>query len=543
MPSQHLLRRGLTSNDPLAPELSKELSHWERLIFSFDMENEQNDPNNNAPRQSQTADEIQTAALLAQLAASNGTMFSSPPGGPYSTLFQGHPSASGYNSGSRSFVSPAHLSMPYGSQPYPYFRGGPLPISQNPPSLPDTTRTRARSQSQAGPSTSNAAVEEDDNDEYDDKRRRNTAASARFRIKKKQKTLGLERTVSDLTGRAEELEREAADLRRENGWLKGHRGGRGNAVENTLPSFAWGLIDGSTTLELDNGVTKDGAVVVWHDEEIVASKCQDTEPAFSDDPAFPYVGKYIANLTLAQLKTLDCGSQRQKNFPLQLTYPGTRISTLQEVFDFIQPPDAWVENSWNIESKIDAVYPVRTASVEDFVQNQHAIFAASPYKDSITASYQSFDWRSLIAMKKLDPTITTSALVDYETAVMPDNTSSPWLGGLNLQNFSGSSLSVKLANAAHSINASILSPDAYDSPNSLTTREMVAHAHYLGMLVKPWTVNSLDMADNLLRWGVDGIITDYPTIVRRYVQQQGREVAPKFPKRRVLACLEEHNRW
>ncbi|KAL1738640.1 hypothetical protein HDZ31DRAFT_16016, partial [Schizophyllum fasciatum] len=54
----------------------------------------------------------------------------------------------------------------------------------------------------------------------EEKRRRNTAASARFRIKKKQKTLNLERSVADLTGRAEELEKEAADLRRENGWLR-----------------------------------------------------------------------------------------------------------------------------------------------------------------------------------------------------------------------------------------------------------------------------------------------------------------------------------
>lgn len=54
----------------------------------------------------------------------------------------------------------------------------------------------------------------------EDKRRRNTSASARFRIKKKQKTLNLERTVTDLTGRTEELEREASELRRENSWLK-----------------------------------------------------------------------------------------------------------------------------------------------------------------------------------------------------------------------------------------------------------------------------------------------------------------------------------
>jgi hypothetical protein len=44
--------------------------------------------------------------------------------------------------------------------------------------------------------------------------------TARFRIKKKQKALNLQRSVADLTGRAEELEKEAAELRRENGWLK-----------------------------------------------------------------------------------------------------------------------------------------------------------------------------------------------------------------------------------------------------------------------------------------------------------------------------------
>jgi len=37
--------------------------------------------------------------------------------------------------------------------------------------------------------------------------------------------------------------------------VQAHRGGRGNVVKSTLPSFAWGLIDGATTLELDNGIT------------------------------------------------------------------------------------------------------------------------------------------------------------------------------------------------------------------------------------------------------------------------------------------------
>ncbi len=51
---------------------------------------------------------------------------------------------------------------------------------------------------------------------------------------------------------------------------------------------------------------------------------------------YPYVGKYIANLTLAQIKTLDCGSKRLDGFPLQITVPGTKIATLQEMFDFVK---------------------------------------------------------------------------------------------------------------------------------------------------------------------------------------------------------------
>ncbi|KAI8983416.1 PLC-like phosphodiesterase [Trametes punicea] len=331
--------------------------------------------------------------------------------------------------------------------------------------------------------------------------------------------------------------------------VQAHRGGRGNTIENTLPSFAWGLIDGATTLELDNGITKDGRVVVWHDEEITPAKCIDTRPVYPEDPDFPYVGKYIANLTLAQIRTLDCGSKRQHGYPLQLTYPGTRISTLQEVFDFVSCTDPKYEVLWNIESKIDAQHPNRTLGVADFVEKQYEIFKNSPYRHSIT--FQSFDWRTLIAMKQLDSAITTSALIDNETAFMPDNSTSPWLAGLRLDDFPGPSLSAQVAQAAHSIGADILSPTAesYSTPVPdpamdgyvpFTTREMVEEAHRLGLLVKPFTVNRMNIVEQLLDWNVDGIITDYPNVVRRLVKQRGLPATPKLPKQRVLKCLQEH---
>ncbi|KAL5534644.1 hypothetical protein ACEPAG_1107 [Sanghuangporus baumii] len=333
--------------------------------------------------------------------------------------------------------------------------------------------------------------------------------------------------------------------------IQGHRGGRGKTVENTLPSFAWGLIDGSTTLELDNGITKDGVVVVWHDENIVAEKCKDTEPAFSGDPDFPYVGKYITNLTFAQLRTLDCGAQRQEDHPLQLTYPGTKISTLQETFDFVTCADPNRQILWNIESKIDPVFPNRTKGVQEFVQRQHELFEKSGYKSSIT--YQSFDWRTLSEMKKLDPSIITSALIDDETALHPTNVSlpSPWLGGIDLSNFPGPSTGEKVAQVAHALGADVLSPSAQSFQTPVpdqsmqgyvpfTSGEMVREAHRLGLDVKVWTVNRLNIVEKLMSWDVDGIITDYPGDVRRWVQQQGVPVAPKYPKQRVLSCLEKH---
>ncbi|PCH33296.1 PLC-like phosphodiesterase [Wolfiporia cocos MD-104 SS10] len=331
--------------------------------------------------------------------------------------------------------------------------------------------------------------------------------------------------------------------------IQAHRGGRGNTVESTLPSFAWGLIDGAATLELDNGLTKDGVVVVWHDENIVPEKCSDTRPAFSDDPDFPYVGKYVANLTFAQLQTLDCGSKRQDGYPMQLTYPGTRISTLQEIFDFAECADPTHQILWNIESKIDARYPNRTLGVEEFVHAQNAIFSSSSYASSIT--FQSFDWRSLVAMKTLNPSIILSALIDDETAYMPDNSTTPWLAGLRLDSFPGPTLGHQVAQAAQAIGADILSPsaDSFYSPvpdpsmsgyQTFTTKEMVDEAHKLGMAVKVWTVNRMNIADQMLDLKVDGIITDYPNVVRRLTKQRGLPSAPKYPKQRVLTCLEEH---
>ncbi|RXW22891.1 hypothetical protein EST38_g2947 [Candolleomyces aberdarensis] len=322
--------------------------------------------------------------------------------------------------------------------------------------------------------------------------------------------------------------------------VQGHRGGRGEAIENSLPSFAWGLIDGVSTLELDNGLTKDGVVVVWHDEAITAEKCRDTSPVTPGDPLFPYVGKQIANLTLAQIKTLDCGSQRVAAYPLQLLYPGTKIATLGEVFAFAHCVDQKREIVWNIESKINPVQTNATRSVDDFVKAQHAAFVASGYPLS-QITYQSFDWRTLIEMKKRDSRVPTATLIDLNNIVVDGTGLSPWLAGVNISSFPGPDEGSRIAEAAKSIKANVLSPYAGANLTALfTTKDMIQEAHQLGLTVAPWTVNRLDIAEQLMEWGVDGIITDYPFLVRRLAVQRGHSVASTFSQEKVMGCLDKH---
>ncbi|HEY4958472.1 MAG TPA: glycerophosphodiester phosphodiesterase family protein, partial [Caldimonas sp.] len=60
------------------------------------------------------------------------------------------------------------------------------------------------------------------------------------------------------------------------------------------------------------------------------------------------------------------------------------------------------------------------------------------------------------------------------------------------------------------------------SPNSPSIdAAAVKHAHELGLLFIPWTVNDPAEMKKLIDWGVDGIITDYPDRLREVMRERG----------------------
>ena len=51
---------------------------------------------------------------------------------------------------------------------------------------------------------------------------------------------------------------------------------------------------------------------------------------------YPYVGKYIKDLTLAEIKTMDCGYQQLPGFPEQEQIKGWRMAELKDVLNLVK---------------------------------------------------------------------------------------------------------------------------------------------------------------------------------------------------------------
>ncbi|MGH3369056.1 MAG: glycerophosphodiester phosphodiesterase family protein, partial [Nocardioidaceae bacterium] len=311
--------------------------------------------------------------------------------------------------------------------------------------------------------------------------------------------------------------------------LQAHRGGLGLTVESTLPAFAKALELGVSTLELDTQITEDGVAVVTHDRKVSASKCQDTTPATAGDPEFPYVGKYVNTLTLEQVKTLDCGSQRLSTHPDQELSPGERMPTLTQVFDLVKRYGA-DKVGLNVETKVEAGAPSETAPREQFVQVVSSDIRDAGMLPQVTI--QSFDWGALMRMREVEPRLKLVALTNYTFLQVDQPGASPWLGGIDIDDYQDDPIA-----AIDSFGASAFSPvhgfpqngkvtDADYKP--YVTREMVRHAHQAGIEVVPWTVNDKPTMTSLMDAGVDGIITDYPNRLRELMAERGLELPKSY---------------
>jgi glycerophosphoryl diester phosphodiesterase len=317
--------------------------------------------------------------------------------------------------------------------------------------------------------------------------------------------------------------------------LPAHRGGAALTVENTLAAFGRALDLGVSTLELDTQITEDGVAVVTHDRDPDPRKCTDTSPATPGDPEYPYVpgARYIADLTLAQVRTLDCGSTTLAEFPDQQASPGARMPLLSEVFDLVAQRHA-DDVVLNVELKVEAASPTETAPRDQFVDVVTRDVRDAGMLGQVTI--QSFDWGALMRVRQVQPELPIIALTNGQPFLQAGRPgASPWLGGIDIDDFGGDAVA-----AAHSFAADALSP-VHGSPAEggvadpgyvpFTTAAMVRSAHDAGMKIIPWTVDDASTMQSLIDMGVDGIITNHPDVLRNVLADQGFPLPPAHPAR------------
>jgi glycerophosphoryl diester phosphodiesterase len=299
--------------------------------------------------------------------------------------------------------------------------------------------------------------------------------------------------------------------------LQGHRGARGLSPENTLPGFAAALAVGVSTLELDLAMTRDGALVVSHDRRLNPDLTRDPDGRF-----LAATGPAIRSLTLAELRHYDVGrlkpgTRYAATFPQQAAMDGVRIPALTEVLDLVRRARA-DHVRLNIETKLTPSSGAETPDAETFAAAVTRVVEDAGLAARV--SVQSFDWRTLMALRRMAPGIERVCLTidggHGDTLQRGQPGASPWTAGLDIDAYGGSA--PRLAAAA---GCRTWSPQF----RNLTAAQR-QEADALGLKVIPWTVNDAAEMARLIELGVDGIITDYPDRLRAVMGGRGMPLPP-----------------
>ncbi|WP_042166146.1 glycerophosphodiester phosphodiesterase [Paenibacillus gorillae] len=225
-----------------------------------------------------------------------------------------------------------------------------------------------------------------------------------------------------------------------------HRGASGYCPENTMAAFSKALELGATGIETDVQMTKDGRLVLIHDEKLTRTAGLDA---------------YVGAVDYSDLKRLDAGSWHSAEFSTET------VPALEELLELVKQTDTIV----NLELK--------NGLVQYQGLEQKVIQTVRDYNLSDRIIISSFNHYSLVECSRLAPEIRTGIL--YMEGLYE-----PW-------------------RYAQSIGASAL-----HAPNYAVLPEWVAEASRNGVDYNPFTVNEPEEMKRLIGAGVAGIITDFP---------------------------------
>jgi glycerophosphoryl diester phosphodiesterase len=225
-----------------------------------------------------------------------------------------------------------------------------------------------------------------------------------------------------------------------------HRGASGSSPENTMAAFRKAVSMGSQGIECDVQMTKDGKLIICHDELLDRT---------TDGKGF------IKDKSYEEIRRLDAGSWFGD------TYAGQRVPLLEELLYLVKNSGIYL----NIELKTGII---QYNGIEDKV-----IEMVKTYDLMNRTIFSSFNHYSLYEIKDKHPSAITGAL--YMEGLYQ-----PW-----------SYLKSIKCDCAHPF---------YLAAQPTITEGLLQH----GYTINAFTVDDPNIAARLIKAGVEGIITNYP---------------------------------
>ncbi len=269
--------------------------------------------------------------------------------------------------------------------------------------------------------------------------------------------------------------------------FQGHRGARGLAPENTIISFKKALEYGVHGLELDIVLTGENQFLVSHEPYFSHEFC--SKPSGEAILRKEKLQHNIYKMDYETIKKYDCGKRGHIRYPEQ--QPMQAVKPLLKSF-FEEMEKYVLDNGMNkpfytVEIKSDFAFygfmqPLPNEMVALFINE----ITNYPFYDKIKDRLliESFDVNILNELYKQ----TQNTDTHFEIGFLVEN---------------------KLSIEENLAKLHFL-PSVYVPYYRLLTKKKIEELHQKGLKVFTWTVNDTEKMQQLLNWGIDSIITDFP---------------------------------
>ncbi|MDN5864907.1 MAG: hypothetical protein L0I62_06785 [Gammaproteobacteria bacterium] len=302
--------------------------------------------------------------------------------------------------------------------------------------------------------------------------------------------------------------------------LIAHRGGSGLRVENTLGAFAHAIKLGAAGAELDVHLSRDGEVVVHHDDVLNPAYCRHA----GGDWIRPGEALPLAGMTYAEMQRYDIGTPRPgtgyaRRFERIRAVPDQRIPLLREVIRLVK------ERSATFLLVVEIKTPPLEAARKPWAALVDATLAIIDDEGfDARCVLCSFDWGSLRYARESHPGIpiwlTSSPFSWFERGEPPASDippgavelqalresyaggDAPWFDGFDPRRFGGS----------HARAVAAAGGEAWFPFHRDFTPDAARELTDLGLEGAVWSVNMRDPAEveRLAKCGAGYLVTDYP---------------------------------